>query len=137
MYAFLDYHRTIIAYHGTTAYHADRLVAGHPFKPSDNSDDWLGQGVYFWRCPEAGLVVAEKFKKFERPAVVGAMIRLGNCFDLLDPGQRPVAQSVAHCYDEEVAPDERRDAGEREPAQEPGLRDFQPLLGLAGDARGR
>jgi len=86
MYEFLDYHRTIVAYHGTTAYHADRLVAGHPFKPSDNSDDWLGHGVYFWEyAPKQAWWWAEKFKKLEKPAVVGAMIRLGNCLDLLDP----------------------------------------------------
>lgn len=86
MYEFLDYHRTIVAYHGTTAYQADRLVAGHPFKPSDNSDDWLGHGVYFWEyAPKQAWWWAEKFKKLEKPAVVGAMIRLGNCFDLLDP----------------------------------------------------
>lgn len=87
MYEFLDYHRTIVAYHGTTAHQADRLVAGYPFKPSNNSDDWLGSGIYFWEyAPKQAWWWATKFKKFDKPAVVGAMIRLGNCFDLLDPG---------------------------------------------------
>ena len=40
-----DYHRTIVAFHGTTATVADRLVAGGPFKPSSNADDWLGSGI--------------------------------------------------------------------------------------------
>jgi hypothetical protein len=83
---YLDYHRTIIGYHGTTAEIADRLVAGVPFKPSGNTDDWLGTGVYFWEyAPKQAWWWAEKFKKIGEPAVIGAMIRLGNCLDLLDP----------------------------------------------------
>ncbi len=87
MYDFLDYHRTVVAFHGTTAHQADRLVGGHPFKPRhEHLDDWLGKGVYFWEyAPKQAWWWATKFKKFDRPAVVGAMIRLGNCFDLLDP----------------------------------------------------
>ena len=37
--SFHDYHRTVIAYHGTTAEVAERLVAGEPFKASENDDD--------------------------------------------------------------------------------------------------
>jgi len=86
MFEFLDYHRTVVAYHGTTAYQADRLVGGHPFKPSGNTDDWLGGGIYFWEyAPKQAWWWARKFKNFDKPAVVGAMIRLGNCLDLLDP----------------------------------------------------
>ena len=32
--------------------------------------------------PGGGL---QSLREFEKPAVVGAMVRLGNCFDLLDP----------------------------------------------------
>jgi len=86
MFEFLDYHRTVVAYHGTTAYQADRLVGGYPFKPSSNTDDWLGGGIYFWEyAPKQAWWWARKFKNFDKPAVVGAMIRLGNCLDLLDP----------------------------------------------------
>jgi hypothetical protein len=81
-----DYHRTIVAFHGTTEAVADRLVAGGPFTPSGNKDDWLGSGVYFWEyAPKQAWWWARRFKKNSQPAVVGAMIRLGNCFDLLDP----------------------------------------------------
>jgi hypothetical protein len=86
MYEFLDYHRTVVAFHGTRTNEADRLVSGHPFRFSDNTDDWLGGGVYFWEyAPKQAWWWAKEFKKYEGPAVVGAMIRLGNCFDLLDP----------------------------------------------------
>jgi hypothetical protein len=39
----------------------------------------------FEYAPKQAWWWARKFKKFDEPAVVGAMIRLGNCFDLLDP----------------------------------------------------
>jgi hypothetical protein len=83
---YLDYHRTIIGFHGTTSKLANQLVDGTPFKPSDNTDDWLGSGAYFWEyAPRQAWWWARDFKGHPRPAVVGAMIRLGNCFDLLDP----------------------------------------------------
>jgi hypothetical protein len=86
MFEFLDYHRTIVGFHGTTAHQVDRLVSGYAFTPSSNTDDWLGGGVYFWEyAPKQAWWWAGKSKKFEKPAVVGAMIRLGDCLDLLDP----------------------------------------------------
>jgi hypothetical protein len=81
-----DYHRTIVAFHGTRAEIAADLVDGQPFRVSSNTDDWLGSGAYFWEyAPKQAWWWARDFKRYPRPAVVGAMIRLGNCFDLLDP----------------------------------------------------
>ncbi|MGL4553540.1 MAG: hypothetical protein ACRC33_20430 [Gemmataceae bacterium] len=81
---FDDYHRTIIGFHGTTATAADRLVAGEPFADSDNDNEWFGRGVYFWEyAPKQAWAWATQ--RHEDPAVIGAVIRLGNCFDLLDP----------------------------------------------------
>ena len=81
-----DYHRTVIGYHGTTTATAERLVGGHPFEPSENDDDWLGRGIYFWEyAPKQAWWWAETFKRHNNAAVVGAIIRLGHCFDLLDP----------------------------------------------------
>jgi hypothetical protein len=84
-FAFHDYNRTIIGYHGTDWPTADRLVRGKDFALSENVDDWLGHGVYFWEyAPKQAWWWAKKYKRHEHPAVVGAMIRLGKCFDLLD-----------------------------------------------------
>jgi len=81
-----EYDRTIIAFHGTTVEAADALLAGPDFIGSESVDDWLGSGIYFWEyAPKQAWWWARKFKKWENPAVVGAKIRLGNCFDLLDP----------------------------------------------------
>jgi hypothetical protein len=83
----VQYDRTVIGYHGCEAETAERILAGEPFKQSQNEHDWLGHGIYFW---EYGLDRAWRWaqKRCEElgttPAVVGALIQLGNCFDLLD-----------------------------------------------------
>jgi len=84
----MKYDRTIIAYHGCDAEVATRLLAGEPFKKSQNDYDWLGAGIYFW---EYGADRARRFAYDQRrrgkvtvPTVVGALIQLGRCFDLMD-----------------------------------------------------
>ena len=84
----MRYDRMVIAYHGCDARVADRLIAGEPFRKSSNDFDWLGEGVYFWEYGyDRALQFAEEQRqrgKVERPAVVGALLQLGNCFDLMD-----------------------------------------------------
>lgn len=85
---FRDYHRTVVGYHGTRRETALRIVSGEStFRQSNNDDDWLGHGVYFWEyAPEQAWAWARKrYAKGTQIAVLGAMIRLGNCLDLLDP----------------------------------------------------
>ncbi len=84
----MHYDRDVYGYHGCDAQVAARLLAGDPFLPSDNDYDWLGRGVYFWEYgPERALRFAEEQQrrgKVSTPAVVGAVLQLGRCFDLLD-----------------------------------------------------
>lgn len=81
-----DYHRTVIGFHGTNAASAERLAAGDEFEQSDQDDEWFGKGIYFWEHAfKQAWWWAEKHKKHSEPAVIGAVIRLGNCFDLVDP----------------------------------------------------
>jgi hypothetical protein len=92
-----DYHRTVIGYHGTDVTAADRLVAGEAFEPSDQDDEWFGKGIYFWEHAfKQAWWWARDHKKHDRPAVVGAVIRLGYCFDLLDPGNVAVLREYLH-----------------------------------------
>ena len=82
-----DYHRTVIGYHGTSAEAAERLVAGDEFTASDRDDEWFGGGIYFWEHAfKQAWWWAKDYKRHPNPAVIGAVIRLGNCFDLVDPG---------------------------------------------------
>lgn len=86
----------ILGFHGCDKSLRDEIVSkkGVVIEPSDNTYDWLGGGSYFW---ENNLKRAADFAKFlhenpphnkkqkiEEPAVLGAVIDLGNCLDLLD-----------------------------------------------------
>lgn len=86
-----DYQRTVIGYHGCDEAVCRRvLLDGAMLEPSEKKYDWLGRGVYFWEYgPWRALRWAEERAKrkdgaVRTPAVVGAYIHLGRCFDLLD-----------------------------------------------------
>ena len=83
------YNRQIIAYHGCDASIAKKvLFDGGALRPSEKAYDWLGKGIYFWEHgAERAMDWAEARAasgKIKEPAVVGAILNLGNCFDLLD-----------------------------------------------------
>ena len=69
------------------------LLVGVPFSTSTNDWDWLGHGAYFWEAnPARGLEFAKQLKLWRsyqnltpinEPYVVGAVIELGYCLDLL------------------------------------------------------
>lgn len=84
----MNYDRTVIAYHGCDARVATRLLRGKRFKASQNDYDWLGEGIYFWEYgPNRAMRFAEDQQrrgKVARPAIVGALVQLGRCFDLMD-----------------------------------------------------
>ncbi|MFI5379332.1 MAG: hypothetical protein ACHRHE_08545 [Tepidisphaerales bacterium] len=72
---------------------AEAIFAGKSLlKPSQNDYDWLGHGIYFWENnPQRALEYARDLRKrprgaakINRPAVVGAVIDLGFCMNLLD-----------------------------------------------------
>jgi hypothetical protein len=72
-----------------------RLLNGSDqLRPSDNPWDWLGPGIYFWeQNPQRALAYAEeaamtnqKFSgRIKTPFVIGAIIELGNCLNLIEP----------------------------------------------------
>lgn len=76
--------RLVTAYHGTDRATAERILDGAPFHASANEHDWLGRGIYFW---ESGIDRAFRWARDHgaaEPAVVGALVQLGNCYDLMD-----------------------------------------------------
>ncbi len=76
----------VVGFHGCDQSVADSVLKkGKKLTKSENGYDWLGHGTYFWEGDyERALEWAEQSPKVERPAVVGAFIKLGNCVDLLD-----------------------------------------------------
>ena len=79
----------VLGYHGCDRSVADRLIVGDPFRKSQNDYDWLGGGIYFWEAnPQRGLDFAveksvRRNSSIKVPAVVGAVIDLGECLDLM------------------------------------------------------
>lgn len=79
-----------IGFHGCDKSVAERILHGGSLKPSINSYDWLGHGVYFWENNEQrALQFAQEASKratssIKEPFVIGAVIDLGYCLDLTD-----------------------------------------------------
>lgn len=97
----------ILGYHGCDAELARRVVGGRTsLTPSHNDYDWLGDGVYFWEhnARRAYDFAAEMAKRphpskqsIRKPGVVGAVIDLGYCLNLLDTRWIELLR-VAHGY---------------------------------------
>ena len=85
----------ILGFHGCDLTLKENLLLGKTkLKPSTNDYDWLGSGIYFWENdPDRALSYAKMLKnnpqksksaKINTPAVIGAVIDLGNCLNLFD-----------------------------------------------------
>jgi hypothetical protein len=79
----------ILGYHGCTKEIADRAISGEiNLLVSEQPYDWLGPGTYFWendphRALEFAHWKAGRIETFKNPTVIGAVIDLRNCFDLV------------------------------------------------------
>lgn len=94
-----------LAFHGCdeitfkkVLYHHEQLL------PSNNSYDWLGNGIYFWenslaRAEEWAVSYCKRYNREhsngepKRPAVIGAVISLGHCLDLTDYGSSQILKT--------------------------------------------
>ncbi|WP_322904810.1 hypothetical protein [Paenibacillus campi] len=78
----------VLAFHGCDRSVYDEVISrGGILNPSENDYDWLGHGVYFW---EGNLQRAYEFaeeqkkrNKIRDVAVIGAVIDLGYCLNLM------------------------------------------------------
>lgn len=103
----------VFGYHGCARWVAERIYSGgqRDLKPTDASETyhWLGRGIYFWenaaeRAAEWAVGFgARNLEKTHRglagkdlePTVVGAVINLGKCLNLLDVGGHKVLGDAA------------------------------------------
>jgi hypothetical protein len=79
----------LIGFHGCEEAVRDDVIAGKRLlHQSKNRHDWLGSGIYFWENNYARAMDFAKDppgkKKFDAPSVLGAVIDLQFCLDLLD-----------------------------------------------------
>ncbi|MBU1690630.1 MAG: hypothetical protein KKD65_07820 [Gammaproteobacteria bacterium] len=95
----------ILGFHGCDQSVGEAILRGKTshLKPSTNDYDWLGHGIYFWEGnPQRALDFAIQRAKggsnskgsIKKPFVLGAIIDLKHCLDLLDSsGLQQVADS--------------------------------------------
>lgn len=81
----------ILGFHGCDKSLVEQVISQKKeLEPSKNEYDWLGHGIYFWEGnPTRAYQFAKeqtnrKKSKVKTPAVIGAVIDLGYCLDLLD-----------------------------------------------------
>ena len=84
----------VLGFHGCDKSVVDKVLNGQQsLRGSNNKYDWLGNGVYFWEnSPSRALEYANHLKEnpgkavnpIKEPAVIGAVLQLGYCLDLLD-----------------------------------------------------
>lgn len=78
----------VLGYHGCSQDVGEKILAGTAaMEASERDYDWLGPGVYFWEADAArawewadAKVAA---RTYAQPFVIGAVIDLGNCLDLM------------------------------------------------------
>ena len=85
----------VLGFHGCDRAVGEDILRGKRtgLTPSSNDYDWLGSGIYFWESnPQKALDFARKVKgtpvlskgKINKPFVIGAVIDLGFCLNLMD-----------------------------------------------------
>jgi hypothetical protein len=88
----------VLGFHGCDKIVADEIIShsNKHLERSTNEYDWLGHGIYFWENNPARALEYATFlkdhpertskdkKPIAKPAVVGAIIDLGYCLNLLE-----------------------------------------------------
>ena len=93
----------LLGFHGCDLEVADKLV-NFPNKivKSEKPIDWLGHGMYFWETnmTRASQWAKDKEKRGEinKAAVVGAVLTLDNCLDLIDSGSIGLLESYFELF---------------------------------------
>lgn len=99
-----------LAFHGCDEITFKKVLYQHEqLLPSNNSYDWLGNGIYFWenslaRAEEWAVSYCKRYNREhsdeepKRPAVIGAVISLGHCMDLTDYGSSQILKTGVMIY---------------------------------------
>jgi hypothetical protein len=82
----MPWDRFVLGYHGCDqSIVTDILTGKASLHASRNDYDWLGHGIYFWEDSyQRAFQWAQQSRRIKHPAVIGAVINLGHCLNLLD-----------------------------------------------------
>lgn len=93
------YPHLVVGFHGCSKAVGEAVLSGEirHLSPSNNSDEWLGKGVYFWENDyDHALQWSENhIHPSDEPFVLGALINPGNCFDLTTTAWLQILQKAA------------------------------------------
>lgn len=110
----------IIGYHGCDVAIARRVVAGElDLAQSKNLYDWLGNGQYVWEDSlERGwqwAIQAVKEGRIKQPAVIGVVVDLGHCLNLIDAEALQLVREAYARYKELCTLSDAREVRNRGP----------------------
>jgi hypothetical protein len=95
----------VVGFHGCDRAVAERIVLNsEDLQQSKNPWDWLGNGIYFWEDSYdravrwAADAAGKKWSRIIEPAVIGAVIDLGNCLNLVDSDALALIKSAHASY---------------------------------------
>lgn len=82
----MPWDRFVLGYHGCDqSILNDVLIGKKDLLASRNDYDWLGNGIYFWEDSfRRAFQWANQSNRIKLPGVIGAVINLGHCLNLLD-----------------------------------------------------
>ena len=105
-----NFPQIVLGFHGCDKEVAENVIKNqYSLLKSNNNYDWLGHGVYFWEnnykralefANEMMNLNREGIKKIKNPSVIGAVISLGNCLNLLDSEYLEFVQLSYDLYSE-------------------------------------
>jgi len=97
----------VLGFHGCDQSLAYAVASGNQeLGLSQNAYDWLGHGIYFWEdSPARALRWAQdesrrRSGKVRAPALLGAVIDLGNCLNLIDVEALALVKAAYEAYRE-------------------------------------
>jgi hypothetical protein len=95
----------VLGYHGCDRDIGHKIVRGElPFTHSEKSYDWLGHGIYFWESDRQRALEWAQWKNkigdCPAPFVIGAVLDLGKCFDLLERENLDLLSEIYKAYAE-------------------------------------
>ena len=123
----------ILGFHGCDQSLVNKVVNGQThLLPSTNDYDWLGHGIYFWENdPNRALEYALMLQRYPKrgqgnitaPAVLGAVIDLGHCLNLMETSALELVESAYNALVNSL-----QSAGKELPVNLPGPRGGNDLL---------
>ncbi len=89
----------MLGYHGCDKSVAKKAVLdGAEIIQSDRDYDWLGPGAYFWEADPLRALEWARWKDYNEPSVIGAVIDLKHCLDLTNREDVEVLQYAYHSF---------------------------------------